>query len=67
MKVYDLHCDVLYKLAKAEEPISFADSSKLQASKKTLEAGEIALQVFAVFVSEGFPKGTIILGGNSSN
>jgi len=56
MKVYDLHCDVLYKLAKAEGPISFADSSILQASKKNLEAGKIALQVFAVFVSEGFPK-----------
>lgn len=56
MKIYDLHCDVLYKLAKAESPISFTDSDVLQANKKRLEAGEIALQVFAVFVSEGFPK-----------
>lgn len=56
MKVYDLHCDVLYKLAKAESPISFTDSDVLQANKKRLEAGEIALQLFAVFVSEGFPK-----------
>ena len=61
MKVYDLHCDVLYKLAKAENTISFADSSKLQASKKALETGEIALQVFAVFVSEGFPKEQLFL------
>ncbi|WP_277584805.1 dipeptidase [Psychrobacillus antarcticus] len=61
MKVYDLHCDVLYKLAKAEDSISFADSSKLQASKKALEAGEVALQVFAVFVSEGFPKEQLFL------
>lgn len=61
MKVYDLHCDVLYKLAKAEDTISFADSSKLQASKKALEAGEVALQVFAVFVSEGFPKEQLFL------
>ncbi|TQR21560.1 dipeptidase [Psychrobacillus vulpis] len=56
MKVYDLHCDVLYKLAKADTPLSFEDSSLLQANKKLLEAGEIALQLFAVFVSEGFPK-----------
>lgn len=61
MKVYDLHCDVLYKLAKAENTISFADSPKLQASKKALEAGGIALQVFAVFVSDGFPKEQLFL------
>ncbi|MET0961153.1 MAG: membrane dipeptidase [Psychrobacillus psychrotolerans] len=61
MKVYDLHCDVLYKLAKAEGPMSFVDSPKLQASKKNLEAGEIALQVFAVFVSEGFPEEQLFL------
>ncbi|WP_144510689.1 dipeptidase [Bacillus sp. FJAT-22090] len=56
MKVYDLHCDVLYKLAKAESPLSFEDSPLLQANKKRLEEGKVALQVFAVFVSEGFPK-----------
>ncbi|MFJ8063497.1 dipeptidase [Psychrobacillus sp. NPDC096426] len=56
MKIYDLHCDVLYKLAKAESPISFTDSPSLQANKERLEAGKVALQVFAVFVSEGFPK-----------
>ncbi|TQR16359.1 dipeptidase [Psychrobacillus soli] len=56
MKIYDLHCDVLYKLAKAESPISFTDSPLLQANKERLEAGKVALQVFAVFVSEGFPK-----------
>lgn len=61
MKVYDLHCDVLYKLAKAENTISFADSPKLQASKKALEVGGIALQVFAVFVSEDFPKEQLFL------
>lgn len=61
MKVYDLHCDVLYKLAKAENTISFADSPKLQASKKALEAGGIVLQVFAVFVSDGFPKKQLFL------
>ena len=56
MKIYDLHCDVLYKLARSENPILFEDSPLLQANKKVLEAGEVALQVFAVFVSEGFPK-----------
>ena len=56
MKIYDLHCDVLYKLAKAESPISFIDSPLLQANKERLKAGKVALQVFAVFVSEGFPK-----------
>lgn len=56
MKVYDLHCDVLYKLAKSDTPISFDDSPLLQANKKALEIGEVTLQLFAVFVSEGFPK-----------
>ncbi|MEI4771294.1 dipeptidase [Psychrobacillus sp. FJAT-51614] len=56
MKVYDLHCDVLFKLAKSDNPISFADSTELQANKRALEAGEIVVQLFAVFVSEGFPK-----------
>jgi membrane dipeptidase len=51
MKVYDLHCDVLYKLAGAEFPISFMDSELLQANKKRLETGQVALQVFAAFVS----------------
>lgn len=56
MKIYDLHCDVLYKLARTENPIPFKDSPLLQANKIALETGEVALQVFAVFVSEGFPK-----------
>lgn len=56
MKVYDLHCDVLYKLARAESPISFENSHLLQANKTALENGGIALQVFAVFVSTRFPK-----------
>ncbi|WP_313891988.1 dipeptidase [Psychrobacillus sp.] len=56
MKVYDLHCDVLYKLAGTEQPVNFADSPLLQANKEALKAGEVALQVFAVFVSEELPK-----------
>lgn len=56
MKIYDLHCDVLFKLAKEDAPISFTDSPLLQANKERLKAGKVALQVFAVFVSEGFPK-----------
>ncbi|WP_391118032.1 dipeptidase [Psychrobacillus sp. L3] len=56
MKIYDLHCDVLFKLARTENPIPFEGSPLLQANKKALEAGEVTLQVFAVFVSEGFPK-----------
>lgn len=61
LKVYDLHCDVLYKLARAESPLSFTNSPLLQANKIALEAGEVALQLFAVFVSEGFSKEKLFL------
>lgn len=51
MKVIDLHCDVLYKLAKMEEPYSYENADTLQANKMRLIAGEVQVQFFAIFIS----------------
>ena len=56
MKVIDLHCDVLYKLAIAEEGISFANSELLQANINRLKAGEVQVQFFAIFISPEVPQ-----------
>ena len=56
MKVIDLHCDVLYKLALMEEPFSFEDSDELQVNKLRLIAGEIQVQFFAIFIAPELPQ-----------
>jgi membrane dipeptidase len=56
MKVIDLHCDVLYQLAKMEEPFSYEDADMLQANKKRLIAGEVQVQFFAIFISPEIPQ-----------
>lgn len=56
MKVIDLHCDVLYQLAKMDEPFSFEDTDKLQANKKRLISGEVQVQFFAIFISPEIPQ-----------
>jgi len=56
MKVIDLHCDVLYQLAKMEEPFSFEDTDMLQANKKRLISGEVQVQFFAIFISPEIPQ-----------
>lgn len=52
MKIIDLHCDVLYKLAGAEEPMSFLNSKELDVTLENLKRAEVKAQVFAIFVDD---------------
>ncbi|MBQ0137792.1 MAG: membrane dipeptidase [Kurthia sp.] len=52
MQIIDLHCDVLYKLAEAEEPLSFRNSEKLDVTLENLKAGNVKVQVFAIFIDD---------------
>ena len=55
MKVWDLHCDTLSELRRAEQagrPLSFARSG-LHIDLEKLEAGDYLLQCFAAFVDLG--------------
>lgn len=56
MKTIDLHCDVLYKLATAEEPISFLNSPLLDVTLEGLKKMNAKAQVFAIFVDENVPQ-----------
>lgn len=56
LKVIDLHCDVLYKLAKMEEPFTYENAEMLQANKMRLIAGEVQVQFFAIFISPEIPQ-----------
>ena len=52
MKVWDLHCDTLYQLRKAEKngaPYSF-ETNERHISLEALKRGEYLLQSFACFV-----------------
>ena len=55
MKVFDLHCDTLSEMRRAEQagrPLSFARSG-LHIDLEKLEAGDYMLQCFAAFVDLG--------------
>lgn len=52
MKTIDLHCDVLYKLAGAEEPLSFRNSEHLDVTLENLKKGNVQAQVFAIFIDD---------------
>jgi membrane dipeptidase len=57
MRWIDGHCDVLWKMWDAREPISFYDSkSPLDVRFPDARASGLGLQVFAVFVSPEVPK-----------
>lgn len=56
MNIIDLHCDVLYQLAKMDLPFPFSNAMSLQASKDKLKAGHIVVQDFAIFVDEDVPQ-----------
>ncbi|PLR89149.1 dipeptidase [Bacillus sp. T33-2] len=50
MKIIDTHCDVLLKLWESKGEMRFADAPKLDANKMRLEQGEVAAQLFAIWV-----------------
>ncbi|GLB59269.1 dipeptidase [Cytobacillus sp. NCCP-133] len=51
MKIFDAHCDVLYKMF-MDRKINFADSGKLQVNLEGLEASQLKVQCFAIYVPE---------------
>lgn len=56
MNIIDLHCDVLWKLSIAEEPINFSNAPQLQANLERLKKGKVKVQFFAIFVDEDVPQ-----------
>ncbi|WP_245237438.1 dipeptidase [Paenibacillus ihuae] len=62
-KVADFHCDVLSKL-QASPQISFKNDGRLDVTMERLAAGNVGLQVFAIYLSEarGRPSFESVLG-----
>ncbi|MBB5148152.1 MULTISPECIES: dipeptidase [Ureibacillus] len=55
MKVVDLHCDVLEKLARFEDA-NFRNDSRIYSNFERLKAGNVKIQVFAIFIHPDIPK-----------
>lgn len=55
MKVADFHCDVLSKLWNHPES-DFVDGPGLDVTLRTMEQGDVTVQVFAVYLSERFGR-----------
>ncbi|MBD7967296.1 dipeptidase [Paenibacillus gallinarum] len=55
--VVDMHCDVLYKM-QLEPSLEFLNDSKLDVTISRLQEGKVALQTFAIYLSErlGTPR-----------
>ncbi|MFT9598822.1 dipeptidase [Mesobacillus sp.] len=51
MKIYDAHCDVLYKLF-MDPSLDFAKSPELQVNLERLKASSTKVQLFAIYVPE---------------
>ncbi|MDN4493760.1 dipeptidase [Ureibacillus aquaedulcis] len=54
MNIIDLHCDVLEKLTRLEN-VNFRSDARLDASLEKLKAGNVKVQVFAIFVHSELP------------
>ena len=54
MNIIDLHCDVLEKLTRLENA-NFRSDARLSASLEKLKAGNVKVQVFAIFVHSDLP------------
>lgn len=55
MNIIDLHCDVLEKLSRYES-INFRNDKRLLANLERLKAGNVKVQVFAIFVHPSIPQ-----------
>jgi len=55
MKIIDLHCDVLDKLTRFENA-SFRNDARLNANLERLKAGNVKVQVFAIFIHSDIPE-----------
>ena len=50
MNIIDLHCDALMKLQEAKGALRFADAKELETNKNRLQAGQVKVQCFAIFI-----------------
>ncbi|MBP2001040.1 membrane dipeptidase [Paenibacillus shirakamiensis] len=50
-KVIDFHCDVLCKL-QMNESLTFDEDLRLSVNRKRISEGQVAVQVFAIFIAE---------------
>jgi membrane dipeptidase len=50
MKIIDLHCDALMKLADAKGKLRFSEAPELDTNKIRLQKGEVMVQCFAIFI-----------------
>lgn len=62
MKIIDTHCDALYKLQMAKRgkyygigPLNFQSSDQLDTNVERLEAGQVMIQFFAIFIEPDVP------------
>lgn len=55
MKVVDLHCDVLEKLSRFEDA-DFRNDSRIYSNFERLKAGNVKIQVFAIFIHPKIPQ-----------
>lgn len=55
MQIIDLHCDVLEKLTRLEN-VDFRNDSRLDANLNNLKAGNVKVQVFAIFIHPSVPQ-----------
>ncbi|EFU40045.1 Membrane dipeptidase [Paenibacillus vortex V453] len=61
MRTVDFHCDALSKMW--EDPkASFVDDRHLDVTLQRMEEGDLALQVFAVFLSEKYGRPSFVAG-----
>lgn len=51
MKIFDAHCDVLYKMF-LDSSIHFEDSGKIEVNLNGMKAGGIKIQCFAIYIPE---------------
>lgn len=54
MKIFDMHCDVLYKML-LNPNLTFSDADQLDVTYERLQEGNIGLQAFAIFLPEDRP------------
>ncbi|KOP82210.1 dipeptidase [Cytobacillus solani] len=51
MKIFDAHCDVLYKMF-LDSTINFNDSEKLEVNLNGMKSGGVKVQCFAIFIPD---------------
>lgn len=55
MRIIDLHCDVLEKLTRFEN-VNFRNDSRIYSNFERLKAGNVKVQVFAIFIHPDVPQ-----------